>query len=237
MQIKIPPADVRYRVVSQNHSEADYLRNGRLGTEEVLNTLRRAGIDLTKLQSVLDFGCGCARILQHLVDHVGAARLYGCDIDAIGIEWSKANVDYAEFYTNVPMPPLKYEAGSFDFIYALSVFSHLNEEMQRAWFYEMDRILAPGGLFYFSFSGPFVVDSYEKDHPPDKTAEYKMRGFTFVENIGDKVLPDWYQTSLQNIDFLKTQFPASFELIEHVERGHTNFQDRVLIRKRAPVVG
>lgn len=61
--------------------------------------------------------------------------------------------------------------------------------------------------------------------------EFRRKGFSFVRNIGDGVLPDWYQTNLQTVGFIASQLPPDMAVIEHAEKGHTNWQDRALIRK------
>ena len=43
-----------------------YLVSGKLSAEDVIGTLRKNGIDLGSLKSILDFGCGCARITRHM---------------------------------------------------------------------------------------------------------------------------------------------------------------------------
>lgn len=50
-------------------------------------------------------------------------------------------------------PPTPYVSGSFDLIYALSVFSHLDEPLQRDWLAEFRRLLRPGGLLVLSLLG------------------------------------------------------------------------------------
>jgi predicted SAM-dependent methyltransferase len=54
-------------------------------------------------------------------------------------------------------PPTKYPAGKFDFIYALSVFTHLPELDQLAWMDEFHRILRPGGYLLLSLHGAYYL--------------------------------------------------------------------------------
>jgi ubiquinone/menaquinone biosynthesis C-methylase UbiE len=56
-----------------------------------------------------------------------------------------AEARFAQFEVNGLAPPLAYEANHFDFIYALSVFTHLPESLQTAWMSELARVLKPGG--------------------------------------------------------------------------------------------
>ena len=45
-------------------------------------------------------------------------------------------------------PPLRFADGSFDIVYAYSVFSHLSERVQLRWVEEFARILRPGGCWW-----------------------------------------------------------------------------------------
>lgn len=50
-------------------------------------------------------------------------------------------------------PPTPYVSESFDLVYALSVFSDLDEHLQRDWLAEFRRLLRPGGLLVLSVLG------------------------------------------------------------------------------------
>ena len=41
---------------------------------------------------VLDWGCGCGRIITQMAKFVSSERLYGCDIDSAAIEWDQENI-------------------------------------------------------------------------------------------------------------------------------------------------
>jgi SAM-dependent methyltransferase len=101
---------------------------------------------------VLDFGCGSARVLRHFLPEAKRAEFWGCDIDGPSIEWVTANLcPPLHCFQNGPEPPLALAAGSFDLIWATSVFTHIDS--WSAWLLEMHRILAPGGLLIASFLG------------------------------------------------------------------------------------
>jgi SAM-dependent methyltransferase len=50
-------------------------------------------------------------------------------------------------------PPLPFEAGAFDCVYAISVFTHLSERMHYAWIEELFRIIRQGGILIFTTHG------------------------------------------------------------------------------------
>jgi SAM-dependent methyltransferase len=99
---------------------------------------------------VADWGCGLARVLRHLPDRY---RVTGFDYNAAAIDWCKEHIADAEFRANGLAPPLPAEAGAFDAIYALSVYTHLSERGHAAWIAEIERVLAPGGVFLGTFHG------------------------------------------------------------------------------------
>jgi 2-polyprenyl-3-methyl-5-hydroxy-6-metoxy-1,4-benzoquinol methylase len=99
----------------------------------------------------LDFGCGCGRVLRQWC--ASSANLYGTDYNPLLIEWCQAHLSFAECAVNLLEPPTRYRDNQFDFIYALSVFTHLPAQMQIPWLQEMKRILKPGGLIFLSVHG------------------------------------------------------------------------------------
>lgn len=97
---------------------------------------------------VADWGCGLARVIRHLPERY---RRTGFDYNLHAINWCKEEIEGVEFYHNNLMPPLPAAAASFDALYALSVFTHLSEAAHDAWIGEIERVLAPGGVFLGAF--------------------------------------------------------------------------------------
>ena len=101
---------------------------------------------------VLDFGCGSGRVLRHFLDEADQAELWGCDIDAASVRWVNENLNPpVRCVQNGMAPPLPFEDGSFNLVYATSVFTHIDRWSD--WLLEMHRILAPDGLIVASFLG------------------------------------------------------------------------------------
>jgi SAM-dependent methyltransferase len=96
---------------------------------------------------VLEWGCGPLRILRHLAKTATAdgVELHGTDYNHETIAWARGALPGVTFHTNELAPPLPLPPASFDFIYGISIFTHLSAEMQRAWLAELVRVLRPGG--------------------------------------------------------------------------------------------
>jgi GT2 family glycosyltransferase/SAM-dependent methyltransferase len=138
----LPPADLQYRVSGANDPLA-FDQLGRQAAEDFGQALARHGRRLADFNAVFDFGCGCGRLLRHLVRTVPADRLSGSDIDADAVAWVQRHYPLVDARANDALPPLSFAAGSFDLVLCYSVFTHLDEAYQDAWLAELQRVTAP----------------------------------------------------------------------------------------------
>jgi SAM-dependent methyltransferase len=156
--LPLPPARLRVKVSPQN-ADADYfLRSGREHADLLRNVLREGGTSIEGLGAILDWGCGCGRVLRHWAGLPEKTRVYGCDINPKEVAWCRRHLDFAHVSVNDIAPPLPYSAETFDLVYALSVFTHLGEDLQHAWMRECRRILKPGGFLVFSTMGEYYAN-------------------------------------------------------------------------------
>ena len=130
----------------------DFYRRGMKDVDTISAILLRRDIDIRNLSAVLDFGCGCGRVIRHLRSKT-RAELFGTDQSAKLITWCRPNLPFATFGINRLEPPLDYPDGKFDFIYALSVFTHLPARLQAMWMDEFRRVLRFGGHLLLSTHG------------------------------------------------------------------------------------
>jgi SAM-dependent methyltransferase len=85
-------------------------------------------------------------VARHLLEAARTGEVWGSDIDPACIDWNRAHLDPSlSFVVNGAAPPLCFEADTFDLVYALSVFTHI-DRLWASWLVEMHRVLAPGGL-------------------------------------------------------------------------------------------
>jgi SAM-dependent methyltransferase len=123
-----------------------------------------------ELHALLDWGCGCGRVLRHW-SSLGSPLVAGCDIDPRMIRWCADNLPFADVTVTQLAPPLPYPDASFDLVYAFSVFTHLSEELQHAWMREVDRVLAPRGFFLLSTLGGHYASLDRLQ--PDEAARFR----------------------------------------------------------------
>lgn len=108
---------------------------------------------LRTLEPILDFGCGCGRVMRHLWAADPGLSVWGTDINEEQVAWCRANLPFARVDVNGPRPPLAAPESTFGLAYAFSVFTHLPAELQGPWVRELVRVLRPGGYLLISLHG------------------------------------------------------------------------------------
>jgi len=102
---------------------------------------------------VLDFGCGAGRTLRHFLPEAERAEIWGADIDKPSVDWINQNLSPPlQAWRSPSGPPLGLEHGSFDLIYSISVFTHL-DVMASLWLLELGRLLKPDGILIATYYG------------------------------------------------------------------------------------
>ncbi len=184
-----------------------------------------AGHDSLK---ILEWGCGPARVIRHLAAAVGtAAEVYGSDYNPASIAWCRQHIAGVTFVPNGLEPPLPLAADQFDFIYAISVFTHLSEAVARHWVAELSRVVRPGGLLVVTTNG----DSMQRSMLPPELQAYRESGFVIRGNFkeGKRCFLAVHSPAYARKDLFK-----GLEVVRHVPGGfpHTG-QDYWILRKPA----
>ncbi len=129
-----------------------YYERGRTSAISVLEDLGK----FTSLKgiSLLDWGCGPARVVRHMPSLLDAdSSVYGTDYNGKTVAWCQKSIPNVSFSTNSVNPPTSFEDNFFDCIYGISIFTHLSEANHPAWFNELMRILKPGGILMITTHG------------------------------------------------------------------------------------
>lgn len=154
--LPMPPARLR-QLTTASASVEWFVESGRAGADSIRALLDDNGVRLPPTSRLLDFGCGCGRVLRHWAGT--EMTVHGCDYNADLIAWCRRHLQFASVETNDLAPPLSYPDGTFDLVYALSVFTHLPAPLQAPWIAEMARVLAPGGHLIVSTHGEAYRDT------------------------------------------------------------------------------
>jgi SAM-dependent methyltransferase len=210
----LPPAELRYRVSSSPDAE-NFVVIGKACANDIQSALQRVGRDFGSFTRILDFGCGCGRTLVHLKDLAPHAQFDGTDIDANAIAWCKQHLRFANFSVGKSSPPTDYPSASFDFIYAISVFTHLDEHYQFRWLEELRRIAKPGAVVLLTVDSSLVG---EKD-------------FVFERSYENGLFPAWYQNAFHSEKYVVENFGKYFEVMGYFPRGMNDHQDVVVLKK------
>jgi SAM-dependent methyltransferase len=102
---------------------------------------------------VLDFGCGSGRTLRHFLPEAEEGEFWGADVDGDSIAWINDNLSPIRGWKNAQGPPLGLEPGTFDVIWAISVFTHLPRMTSLQWLLELHRLLKPSGFLIATYYG------------------------------------------------------------------------------------
>jgi SAM-dependent methyltransferase len=149
--LPLPPARLRLRVAG-TADPVWFLESGKETATTIANAFGRHGLGIEAAGRLLDFGCGCGRVIRHW-QRTDAVALEGCDRDADAVAWCREQLRFAHFESHAPAPPLSYADASFGAVYAVSVFTHLPEQDQGPWAQELRRLLVPGGLLVLTTHG------------------------------------------------------------------------------------
>jgi SAM-dependent methyltransferase len=210
-----------------------------------------AGLDLDLLEAalgeplrdrarILDFGCGCGRLLRRLVDRAPASRFAGCDIDAEAVAWVRERLGVDASVTGA-LPPLPYDDGVFDLVIGFSVFTHLDEAHQDAWLAELRRVLAPGGAALLTVHGPAAWETTSLTALAGRPAlaelaqEREERGIVHWRDDGwEAMFPDWYHTTFHTPRYVREHWARWFPAVDVVPGTVLRNHDIVVVRRDPP---
>ncbi len=232
--IPLPPPIMRFKVAG-TPSRKVFLESGRAAVENLLQSLQRAGRPLSDpcFSKVLDFGCGCGRTLARLAPRFPAKKFFGADVDRTMVAWCREHVRNAEFEVTRPEPPMSCPESEFDLVFAISVFTHLDEARQLVWLAEFARILRPGGTLLLTTHGEAVWST----QPEPIINEVKRRGTLTVSTRKlQGFVPDWYQTTFHTLEWAMLTCARFFGEVTTWPNAF-GFQDVCICRDPIPIVG
>lgn len=218
----LPPARLVLRVAG-TPDRVWFLEGGLRAAGAIRAILADNGGGIESLSAILDFGCGCGRVIRHFQQLPG--ELHGCDQDVGAVKWCRRHLQRGTFVVNRLEPPLPYRDGQFDLVYALSVFTHLPETMQRPWIRELRRVLVPRGHLIISLHGAAYLDALsERERREFDSGRIVVHEGPPGSNLCAAYHPDGYLRELVADDFT---------IVARVAEGALGNprQDLILLRK------
>jgi len=221
--VATPPARLSFDAYGHVSNER-YLRRGREVAAEVAAHVRRH-VPAPE-PAVLEWGCGCARVLRHLPDLLPGSRLVGSDYNPASVEWCRANIDGIRFELNGLAPPLPFDDAAFDFVLALSVLTHLSEPMHVVWFDELRRVTRPGGVILVSTHG----EALRPQLLPEEDEAFRQ-GELVVRRDGGVDEGKRMYLAFQPEPFMRGRLLDGCEVLEHVDDRGPAKQDFWVVRR------
>jgi SAM-dependent methyltransferase len=204
-----------------------FLSAGERAAGSIRSALADNGVEISAVRAMLDFGCGCGRVVRHWKGL--PARVEGCDVNRRLVRWCRRNLPFAGFAVNGARPPLAYADETFDVVYALSVFTHLPQDLQRPWMAELRRVTAPGGHVVFSVHG----ERYRGELSAAERARFDAGELVVhgQESVGRNTCAAYHPRA-----YVRSVLGEGFTLVEHRTEGALGnpHQDLVVLRKDRP---
>jgi SAM-dependent methyltransferase len=215
----------------------------------VLDDLMRSE-QTRSLFRLLDFGCASGRVLRHFACNTNGRLLYGCDINLNNIQWIRQHLPASIIAAlNVIMPPLPFADGSIDFLYAFSVFTHI-DAFEESWLLELHRVLAPGGRALVTIhsertwpllgaTGHFMLQHFQKSvHVVAGQNNLKVDRGLFCRPMPDRrvvIVNPAYPINNVNVfhshAYIRERWGRIFGVDSIFDKAHGEHQDGVLLRR------
>ena len=222
--LPIPPAELTF-LVSGQHDVFRSLKGGIAASENNRYVLRKNGLSIEDFGCILDFGCGWGRVLRNWKS-LGENRLHATDYNATMVSWCKKNLPFAHYKVNELEPLLEYEDCTFDLIWSLSVFTHVNEELQHAWMAELRRVLKDGAYLIFTTHGSRYINM--RSAAEREQFEHGRLVVLKPDESGKNICSAYHPES-----YVRNKLVTEFEVLDFIAEGATGHggQDLWLLRK------
>lgn len=240
MELSTPLPPDELMILVCGHADRELFARSRRDalSEGFFPLLEQAHVDVAGCRTILDFGCGCGRLLAGWEARLGAGtQLYGVDVNPRLAAFCQDNIGFASVSTCALAPPLAFADGAFDLVYAVSVFTHLSWPNAQAWSKELARIVPPGRTLVATFHGDWYDHKLAEVAGERAVGELHHRGW-YVHRFGQG-----NEGSNDVATFItETTVPQLFPDFEVIARrrgsveGPTHFaahQDAALMRRRA----
>ena len=189
---------------STPHEIASYAERAQNVIALIEEALSKGGQTFDDVERWLDFGCGYGRVVRFLIERVPPQRVHVTDVVKEGVDFCAAEFGVHPLYSQAELD--RVSLGSFDFIYAVSVITHLNERNSISFLRLLGNSLTEGGIAMFTTHGEWSIDNVGL-----YGSEYKARNSeiaALVEERGIAYLP---------YDFVEDDYGMTWHSREYIE--------------------
>lgn len=194
-------------------------------------SLAAGGRTFDDVERWLDFGCGYGRVIRFLVERVPRDRVWAGDVIREGVDFCSSEFGVHPLYSRPDLDALELEP--FDFVYAISVLSHLNERNSRALLRLLGDALRPNGIAMFTTHGrrslenPALYGDEFGERREEIARAVAARGMTFIPYAftgGDEYgmawhTRDWVEQTVRELH------GSAIRLVRFVAHGLDDHQD------------
>jgi SAM-dependent methyltransferase len=158
--LPVPPKKLWLGYGNNSH---DYLHSGKEQVDKMIEILREKDFDISSACKILELGCGAGRMIRWLYPYSSKCEIIGVDISAEHIFWANRNLNPPlSFATTTIIPHLPFEDQSFDLVFAGSVFTHIDDQVE-TWLFELSRCMRKEGKFYVTIHDKNTIRHLESN--------------------------------------------------------------------------
>jgi SAM-dependent methyltransferase len=202
-EVNFPPAYMLYIAYGLNYKH--YLEDGERTARWIKGQFEA---HLPAKGTILDWGCGPARITRHLPQVFENWQVIGTDYDQATIDWCSSALPNIQFLKNELIPPLPIGTGSVHAVISISIFTHLSAAAHENWKLELARILAPGGMLYVTTQGDVFL--HQMSNAEKQTYQQNQLVVRATGPEGHKIFGAYHPPQ-----FMQTFWGTHFEVIQH----------------------
>ncbi|MEI2419191.1 class I SAM-dependent methyltransferase, partial [Arthrospira platensis SPKY2] len=96
--MQIPPESMRFATI-ENRDPDMYVISGLKVAADFSSILHKHGTSISKVQSILDIGCGVGRV-SRVWPLLCNGNIWACDVVKEFIDWCSSNIENVSFFNN-----------------------------------------------------------------------------------------------------------------------------------------
>jgi SAM-dependent methyltransferase len=199
-----------------------YFRGGKADAEKLLELMKLFGMN-EEDSRILEFASGYGRITRHFTKR---CNVTASDIHPAAVEMIQSRLN-TPAYVSSHAPHELAIPGQYDFVFAISLFSHLPDATFAPWIAALLSLTKPGGHLMFTTHGPKGAQTFPELPPPGPD------GIGFIPLSEQTDLDGHrYGTTTVTPEYVRQKIVSvGGELVSYDEIEWWGFQDQWIVRR------